>query len=311
MPHSPYAGSFCYDALRRTLLPRLLGRSAQPCDGVLARAVEASASSCSAECTMSLMAPLYLAGDFALPFWFFLRQAPFVLAFGLTSAFALTAWGLRAVSASGAIAGFVLTLIISLAVGPPGFVAVLVLFLLTLLATRFGYAQKKRQGRAERHGGRTGAQVLANLGAATMVVVPLLVTRRLSYVLLAGFTAALAEAAADTVSSEVGQVLSPRRAYLITNFERIDTGTDGGISFAGCMAGLIASGIVCVACEKFYLLLTRWFWLAVVIGVAGMLLDSVLGAKLERPGRLGNNSVNFISTAFAAFVMILIVFLFR
>ena len=46
-------------------------------------------------------------------------------------------------------------------------------------------------------------------------------------------------------------------------------------------------------------------------GFAGMLLDSVLGATLERPGRLGNNSVNFISSAFSAFVTILIAFLFR
>lgn len=212
---------------------------------------------------MSLIELPNLAGDFALPFWFSMGQMSLILTLGFTGAFALTAWGLRAVSASGAITGFLLTFIISLAVGPPGFLAVLVLFLLTLLATRFGYAQKKRFGRAERHGGRTGIQVLANLGVATMTVVPLLISRRLSYVLLAGFTAALAEAAADTVSSEIGQVLSPRRAYLITNFERIDAGTDGGISFAGCMAGLIASGIVSGVCERCYLLLTRWFWLAI------------------------------------------------
>ena len=42
-----------------------------------------------------------------------------------------------------------------------------------------------------------------------------------------------------------------------------------------------------------------------------MLLDSLLGATLERPGGLGNNSVNFISGAFAAFFAILIAFLLR
>ena len=42
-----------------------------------------------------------------------------------------------------------------------------------------------------------------------------------------------------------------------------------------------------------------------------MLLDSILGATIERPGRLGNYSVNFISGAFSAFVAILIAFLFR
>jgi uncharacterized membrane protein len=32
----------------------------------------------------------------------------------------------------------------------------------------------------------------------------------------------------------------------------------------------------------------------------GTIVDSLLGATLERPGRLGNNAVNFTSTAFSA-----------
>jgi uncharacterized membrane protein len=43
-----------------------------------------------------------------------------------------------------------------------------------------------------------------------------------------------------------------------------------------------------------------WIFPAMLSGIAGMLLDSVLGAKLQRPGRLGNDSVNFVSTVFAA-----------
>ena len=41
----------------------------------------------------------------------------------------------------------------------------------------------------------------------------------------------------------------------------------------------------------------------------GTLLDSLLGATLERPGRLGNNAVNFTSTAFSAALAILVLFL--
>jgi uncharacterized protein (TIGR00297 family) len=207
--------------------------------------------------------------------------------------------------------GLVLTVLVSLAAGPVGFLAILLLFLMTFLATRFGYAQKQRNGTAERKRGRSGIQVLANLGPACMTVAPLLLWRPLAHVLLAGFVAAIAEAAADTVSSELGQVLSPRRAYLVTNLERVDCGRDGGISFAGCMAALIVSATMCAFCQWADLLLPRWFWLATLSGFAGMLLDSLLGATIERPGRLGNNSVNFISSAFSAFVAILIAFLFR
>jgi uncharacterized protein (TIGR00297 family) len=260
---------------------------------------------------MALMGAAILPAEVALPFWLLMRHAPLLPALGFTSAFALGAWGLRAVSLGGAFTGLLLTVLVSLAAGPPGFLAILVLFLLTFLATRFGYAQKQRRGTAERKRGRTGIQILANLGPASMTVAPLLLWRPLSHVLLAGFVAAIAEAAADTVSSELGQVLAPRKAYLVTNLERVECGRDGGISFAGCMAALVVSALICAVCQWVDLLLPRWFWLATLSGFAGMLLDSILGATIERPGRLGNNSVNFISGAFSAFVAILIAFLYR
>jgi uncharacterized protein (TIGR00297 family) len=260
---------------------------------------------------MALMGTAILPAEVALPFWLLMRHAPLLPALGFTSAFALGAWGLRAVSLGGAFTGLLLTVLVSLAAGPPGFLAILVLFLLTFLATRFGYAQKQRRGTAERKRGRTGIQILANLGPASMTVAPLLLWRPLSHVLLAGFVAAIAEAAADTVSSELGQVLAPRKAYLVTNLERVECGRDGGISFAGCMAALVVSALICAVCQWVDLLLPRWFWLATLSGFAGMLLDSILGATIERPGRLGNNSVNFISGAFSAFVAILIAFLYR
>jgi uncharacterized membrane protein len=40
--------------------------------------------------------------------------------------------------------------------------------------------------------------------------------------------------------------------------------------------------------------------LAFVAGVAGLLFDSLLGATMERHGWIGNDVVNFCSTAFAA-----------
>jgi uncharacterized membrane protein len=40
-----------------------------------------------------------------------------------------------------------------------------------------------------------------------------------------------------------------------------------------------------------------------------MLLDSVLGATLERPGKLGNDSVNFTGSSFSAFGAVLVTYL--
>ena len=42
-----------------------------------------------------------------------------------------------------------------------------------------------------------------------------------------------------------------------------------------------------------------WLWI-ILAGVTGNVVDSVLGASLERKGWIGNNVVNFLNTAVGA-----------
>jgi uncharacterized protein (TIGR00297 family) len=112
-------------------------------------------------------------------------------------------------------------------------------------------------------------------------------------------TAALCEAAADTVSSEIGQVAG-RRAYLITNLSSVATGTDGGITAQGTISGGIAALIVGFVAQYFSVIPEKLLTPVVLCGFLGMLFDSLLGATVQRPGRLGNDAVNFLSTTFAA-----------
>jgi uncharacterized protein (TIGR00297 family) len=120
-------------------------------------------------------------------------------------------------------------------------------------------------------------------------------------VLLLAMVAALAEAAADTVSSECGQALSGN-ARLITTFERVPAGTDGGITFGGTLSGGLAATLVSAVSVFAGILPSRLLWIAMLAGVLGMLIDSLLGALCERRGWLGNDTVNFTSTAFAAVI---------
>ncbi len=192
-------------------------------------------------------------------------------------------------------------------------VPVLAVALLAHFSTRLGRAKKERLGTAEGKRGRTAAQVAANLGLASIVsnqfvLIWLSDSHRF---FLGGFApdpifapmlAALAEAAADTVSSEIGQVLggTPR---LITTLRAVDPGTDGAISLIGTLAGVIAATIVAaLGTLAFYgrYFQLETFWVSAAGGVFGLLFDSLLGATLERRGWLNNDLVNFLSTASAA-----------
>ena len=218
----------------------------------------------------------------------------------LTLAFAGLARWLRAVSFSGALAGAAICFVLFATGGPAAFWALVTVFVLTWIATRAGYSLKQERGTAERRGGRTASQVLANLGVAGGASL-LFAGSHGNELFLAAAAAALAEAAADTVSSECGQTMSDQ-AWLITTGERVPAGTDGGISVAGSVAGVLAAMLVAWICHLVGLLPVGAVGIVAVSAVVGMVADSFLGAWLERRGWLNNNAVNGLSTLVAAMV---------
>jgi uncharacterized protein (TIGR00297 family) len=230
------------------------------------------------------------------------------LAVGVSTAFGILAWGLRAVTVGGALTGVVLTSLFCLAAGPQALVPVLCLFLLTFIATRLGHAEKVRRGIAERSRGRRSTQIVANVGVAVLCSMPILLFDGAPYgLLMVGASAALAEAAADTVSSEIGQWIG-QQPYLITTMRRVEPGTDGGVTALGTFVGMVAAIVVSASCVWARLVAHRWFGIIAFCAVIGMLVDSVLGATLERKGRLGNDGVNYSSSAIAAMLALGTVF---
>jgi uncharacterized protein (TIGR00297 family) len=227
-----------------------------------------------------------------------------LLLFAATSAvFAAVGRLVRGVTTSGAIAGAFVCFAILWAAGIGGFAALLTVFVLTWASTKFGYAKKQRFGTAEARSGRNASQVVANLGIAGACALAFLALRQPPWLVAMG--AALAEAAADTVSSEIGQAVGgqPR---LITNWHRVPPGTNGAVTAPGSAAGVLASAAVGAVCYGSGIFGWRSALVCAAAGIAGMIADSFLGATVEREGFLGNNGVNFIATAVAATMAFLI-----
>lgn len=227
------------------------------------------------------------------------------LALIINLAFALIALTLKQITASGAVAGFLLGVAVYMGFGWKSFLILLSFFVLGVAATRLGYARKLERGIAERRrGARTWREAVGNILPAAFFSV-LVITTPFQWAFLTALVASLAEAAGDTVASETGKWLSGK-AYLITTLKPVKAGEDGGISAAGTAAGFGASALVVLLG---YVLGLCWGWnalIALIAAFAGNLADSLIGATLERRGLVTNSVVNFMGTGLAGTIALVL-----
>jgi len=216
----------------------------------------------------------------------------FLTALAITAGFALLAWFAGGVNVTGALAGSAVAFIMAVR-DLRMFLALLIVFAVTLVATRVGYARKQQLRTAEPAGGRTAAQAMANLGIAALMVA----VAGPAWPVLA--LAALAEAAGDTSSSEIGMAF-PGKTLLVTNFKSVPAGTDGGISLFGTIAAIAGAASVAMAAVATGLVPVSQIATIIMAGFFGTVVDSLLGAVFERRGLLDNDLVNLLSTAAAA-----------
>jgi uncharacterized protein (TIGR00297 family) len=238
--------------------------------------------------------------------WNGATQTALIISLGL----ALLVFLARAATPLAALTGGVITAVLTVAPLPvsglsswyhSALPSLLALFLLTFSATRFGRGKKQRLGVAEDKRGRNAAQVAANLGVAGLGAAAALSHPLPGTCYAVVVAAALAEATADTLASELGEVLGGQ-PVMVTTRHRVPPGTDGAISLAGTLAGSIGAVLVVLVAT---LNLGLGVSDAVCAGfgaVGGLFVDSLLGATAERRGWLNNDAVNFLSTLAAAVI---------
>lgn len=222
-----------------------------------------------------------------------------LLCFVISVGFAALAFSVGAVNRSGAVAGAMVSFLLCAGGGFAALTALIAVFILAWLTTKIGYQRKERIGAAEKIEGRDAFQVLANLGVAAGCAI--LYALQGKAVFLLAVAASLSEAAADTVSSEIGQ-LSHEKARLITTWKAVPAGTDGGITVLGTVSGLAAAIVVSFVCAAGGMIPWNQAGIPILAAFCGTVADSFLGATFERRGLLSNDLVNFLGTLIAALI---------
>ena len=228
------------------------------------------------------------------PSSFILFLASLIIGIILGILIAYLAYRAKALNRSGAVAAAVLGAVIFGLGGVPWAILLLTFFISSSALSRaFSRRKKSLDEKYSKGSQRDAGQVLANGGIAGLLVLVFIVLRYLSpespfltWVWLA-FAASLAAANADTWATELG-VLNPTAPRLISNGRRVEPGTSGAISLVGSLAALAGAALIALA--AWLMTAAHWglspsdwlpFLLVIIAGMAGSLVDSLLGATLQ------------------------------
>lgn len=218
---------------------------------------------------------------------------------------ALSGWAARTVSMSGVVAGVVIGTIIYACAGPGAWLMLLIAFAAAAVTSRIGYKRKLQLGIAEERGGRRGAaNAIANTGFAAGAALLAVMSPYRMEALLA-VAAALAAGSSDTVASEIGKAFG-RRTFLVTGLKPVPPGTSGALSLEGTAAGVVAAALLALVAVHTGLISQHLLLVVVIAATAASLIESALGATLEAPRVLNNDLLNFINTASAAGIALLL-----
>ncbi len=235
----------------------------------------------------------------------------------------LAAWRMKALTASGAGAAFVVGGSIFCFGGIEAAVILIAFFVSGSMLSKLNHQTKQTSGRDWR-------QVLSNglapvIGVLLTTFLPIIREQATMF-----FLGSLATAAADTWATEIGTRYG-KRVFNIFSFRPMQKGLSGGVSLVGLFASVLgAMFIAALPLLPFWeghkmcgLVLVNIFPVVVIAGVIGALIDSILGATLQAKyekdgiyieenllgstkvsglGFIDNNAVNLISTLWGGFV---------
>ena len=206
-----------------------------------------------------------------------------VLSFAAAGIFSALAWRFHSLSLSGAVAATLLGGTVTAAGGWRSGALLIAFFVTASLLSRVtGQLRPAQSGNVARGSNRDAWQVVANGGVAMICALGWWWIER--DWLIGAFAASLATAAADTWATEIG-AFSRSRPRLITSLRPVDRGVSGAISILGTaatIAGAVTIGTIAALLLGGDVSSSARLFLAVAFaGIAGSLIDSLLGASVQ------------------------------
>ena len=226
--------------------------------------------------------------------------------FGAISLFVLLSIASQKMDVPGALVGGLIATCLFLGGGFPMLGILGLFFVLGVGATEWKKKEKKELGLAqENEGKRSVRHAVANGGiAAIYALVGAFADDNL--MLLAMSAGSFASATADTLASELGNLYGSRYINILTL--KPDTqGEDGVVSLEGTLMGAMGSLLVAL-CFGWAFHAWEFVGLIALAGCVGNLVDSLLGASLQRKRVINNDKVNFLSTWVAACTVLLLTY---
>lgn len=230
----------------------------------------------------------------------------------LSGVFAFLAFLLRWLSLDGMFAAIVVGTFIF---GLGGWAAAGIVLLFFISSVFLTYTQPVRSEHSSANIRRDGYQVWAN--GFWLVIFLVLSVLFSNVIFLIAAMAAIATATADTWGTEMGS-RAPNSTYLITTFQIVPPGTDGGISLQGTIFSLAGSVLIAAASIYVFSLEFYDFLCIFIAGFFGSVVDSYLGAIFQQNNSsvslpvlkvnvdIDNNLVNCISTGTGALLAIIL-----
>jgi len=210
------------------------------------------------------------------------------------------AYWAKAADSDAVLSETIICLLVILFGGLYWFLLLLAFYIMGGAFTHYGYAYKRKLGIAQSRGGVRGYK---NVYSNSLIPLVMAICYGIygSDLFIYAFVGSVATANGDTLASEIGQT-SRSKPRMITTLKETDAGVDGGVTPLGEMAALAGSAVIGLLATGTGMLGSIGIIVGAVGGFLGTNFDSLLGATLQKQGKLSNNGVNLIATAFGAMV---------